>query len=85
MQDLVISGNILSELQLAPEELLIDLAVYLYDKERMTMGQAKRLAKISQIEFQKEMSKRGVYIKYDVEDFEEDLVTLKKLDNASSK
>ena len=62
MKDLVISGNILDELKMSPADLLIDLAVYLYDKERLTLGQAKKLAKLTQINFQKEMSKRGVFI-----------------------
>lgn len=80
MKDLVISGNILEELRISPSELKIDLAVYLYDMERLTMGQAKKLAGLTQIDFQKEMSKRDVCIKYDIEDFEQDLLTLKSMD-----
>ncbi|HFC00610.1 MAG TPA: UPF0175 family protein, partial [Phaeodactylibacter sp.] len=68
MQDLIIRGNILEELRISPSELMTDLAVYLYDKEKLSMGQAKKLAGLTQIEFQKEMSKRGVFIKYDIED-----------------
>lgn len=70
----------MEELQISPSELRIDLAVYLYDKEKLTMGQAKKLAGLTQIEFQKELSKRGVYIKYDVKDLEKDLKNLSMLD-----
>lgn len=80
MQDLVISGSVLEELRMSPSELMIDLAVYLYDMERLTIGQAKKLADLTQIEFQKEMSKRGVFVKYDIEDLEKDLLTLKSMD-----
>ncbi len=80
MQDLIISGNLLRELKISASELKLNLAIYLYDKERLTIGQAKKLAELTQIEFQKEMSRRGVYIKYDVEDLEIDLENLKKLD-----
>ncbi len=80
MQDLIIRGNILEELRISPSELMTDLAVYLYDKEKLSMGQAKKLAGLTQIEFQKEMSKRGVFIKYDIEDLEKDLKTLNHLD-----
>lgn len=80
MQDLVISGSVLEELRMSPSELRIDLAVYLYDMERLTIGQAKKLADLTQIEFQKEMSKRGVFVKYDIEDLEKDLLTLKSMD-----
>jgi predicted HTH domain antitoxin len=76
MQDLIISGNILEGLKISPAELMIDIAVYLYDKEKLSMGQAKKLAGLTQIEFQKELSKNGVLIKYDIEDFEKDLKNL---------
>ena len=79
MQDLIISGDMLEELQISPTDLLIDLAVYLYDKERLSIGQAKKLAGLSQVEFQREMSKRGVYIKYDMKDLEKDLDVLNRI------
>lgn len=63
-------------LKISPAELMIDIAVYLYDKEKLSMGQAKKLAGLTQIEFQKELSKNGVLIKYDIEDFEKDLENL---------
>ena len=80
MQDLLISGNVLKELNISPAELLVDLAVYLYDKEQLSMGQAKKLAGLTQISFQKEMAKRNVLIKYDIEDLEKDLAILTQLD-----
>ena len=76
MQDLIIKGEILEKANISPKELLIDLAVYLYDKRRLSMGQAKKLAGLDQIAFQKEMAKREVYLNYGVEEFEEDLITL---------
>lgn len=80
MQDLIVSGSILEELRITPSELLIDLAVYLYDSEKLSIGQAKKLAGLTQIAFQKELSKRNVLIKYDVEDLETDLKNLSFLD-----
>lgn len=79
MQDLIIPGKILEELQTTPDELLIELAVYLYDMEKLSMGRAKKLAGLTQIEFQKELAKRDVYIKYDIEDLETDLKNLMPL------
>ncbi len=79
MDQLVLSKDILEYLQRTQCVLLIDLAVYLYDKEQLTMGRAKKLANLTQIQFQKELAKRDVLIKYDVEDFQEDLDTLKRL------
>lgn len=79
MQDLVISGNVLEELRISPKELRIDLAVHLYDREKLSLGQAKKLAGLTQAEFQKEMAQRGVFIKYDIDDFEKDLDALNDL------
>lgn len=70
----------LEELRISPKDLILDLAVYLYDKEKLSMGQAKKLAGLTQVGFQRELSKRGVLIKYDIEDFEKDLNILDQLD-----
>jgi predicted HTH domain antitoxin len=79
MKDLVIPGNFLEELNISPADMRIEFAVFLYESERLTLNQAKKLSGITQIEFQKELSKRGILIKYDVEDFEKDLETLKNM------
>ena len=79
MQDLIIPSDLFRQIQVSPLELMIDLAVYLYDKEKLSMGQAKKLAGLTQIEFQKEMSSRGVCIKYSIKDFEKDFETINAL------
>ena len=73
MEDLIIPAKTLEKLKITPSELLIELAVHLYDTEKLSMGQAKKLANLTQIDFQKELAKRDVYIKYDIEDLETDL------------
>jgi len=62
--------------KITPEKLLVELAVYLYEKGRMSIGQAKSLCGLNQIAFQKELKSRGVYLNYGVKEFEEDLKTL---------
>jgi len=73
MEDLIIPAKTLEQLEITPSELLIEFAVHLYDTEKLSMGQAKKLAGLTQIEFQKELAKHDVYIKYDIEDLETDL------------
>lgn len=80
MEDLIIPAKTLEQLRITPSELLIELAVHLYDTEKLSMGQAKKLAGLTQIDFQKELAKRDVYIKYDIEDLETDLKNLSLLD-----
>ncbi|MEL7124551.1 MAG: UPF0175 family protein [Bacteroidota bacterium] len=77
--DLLIKDEILRKADITAEELLIEIAVHLYDTERLSMGQARNLAQLDLISFQKELAKRDVYIKYDIEDLETDLENLKYL------
>lgn len=76
MQDLIVPGEFLDSANMTASELRTEIAVHLYAKKRLTLGQAKRLAGLGQIAFQKELAARGVYIHYDIEDFEKDLDNL---------
>ena len=76
MGDLIIPADILQKADINAEDLLIDLAVYLYDKGRLSMGQARRLAGLDLLSFQHEMAKRDVYLHYDIEDLHADLKNL---------
>lgn len=69
---------------LSEKDLLIELAVYLYDKGRLSIGKARRLAGLDLISFQKELAERNVYLNYDVEEFREDMKTLGLLENGSN-
>jgi len=73
---ITIPDNALSQANISPDELLIELAIYLYDKGTISMGKARKLAGLDQISFQKEMAKRNVYIRFGVEDLEKDLKNL---------
>ncbi len=74
-----IPENILKKAEISGNELLIEISVYLYDKGRLSLGQAKSLAQLNQIEFQKELSKRDIYIKYNSDDLNQDLDNLNSL------
>lgn len=55
------------------------VALLLYEKERITLAQASRLARMDRLKFQRLLASRGLYIHYGVEDFEQDLETLNRL------
>ncbi|MEM1214094.1 MAG: UPF0175 family protein [Bacteroidota bacterium] len=74
-----ISEKVLELAAIEPEELLLELAVYLYDQERMSLGQAKALAQLDRIQFQQALAERNVCIKYDEDDLEQDLKDLAAL------
>lgn len=73
---LIISDDVLSKARMSAEDLLTDLACYLYDKQRLSMGQAKHLTGLDQIAFQKELAKRDIYIHYTSDDLDQDLKNL---------
>ncbi|HRG47578.1 MAG TPA: UPF0175 family protein, partial [Leptospiraceae bacterium] len=62
--------------------LKLEFAIYLYEKDILTLEQASKLAEISYLDFQKELGNRNISIHYDDEELERDLETLKFLDQA---
>ena len=84
MSDLIIPGEILEQIRLSPSALRVEIAVYLYERGKLSMGQARALADIDQLAFQRELAQRDVTIHYDIEDLQEDLKNLSNLRNARS-
>jgi predicted HTH domain antitoxin len=75
----VISDETLCAAQLSANELKRELAVLLFQQDRLTLMQAASLAEISPIRFQHILASREISPHYDVPDFEQDLVTLNSL------
>lgn len=74
--DLIIPEATLKAAEITGDELLIEIAVHLYDTERLSIGQAKNLVDMDHLTFQKELAKRNIYMKYDEEDLDKDLKNL---------
>ncbi|MEO8211466.1 MAG: UPF0175 family protein [bacterium] len=51
----------------------VEIGIMLYKKKVLTLGQASELAKLHQIQFQKELANRRIPLNYDIESFREDL------------
>jgi predicted HTH domain antitoxin len=75
----VIPDEILHTTRMTADELLQEIAVLLFQKEKLTLGQASRLAQVSQLQFQFLLASRQIPIHYDVADFEAELETLQEL------
>jgi predicted HTH domain antitoxin len=75
----LISDDILLATHMDEVEFLKEIAVLLYEKDRLTLGQASQLARMGQLQFQHVLASRGIPVHYDVADFEQDLTTLKDL------
>jgi predicted HTH domain antitoxin len=66
-------------LELTQEQAILDLAIGLFTDQRVTLGRAAAIAKLTQSDFQHELGRRGIAIHYDVEDFHADMRTLEAL------
>lgn len=76
---LVIPDDILAATGMTAGELAREIAVFLFGKEKLSMGKACRLAAMDRIDFQKLLADRKIPVHYDGAEFESDLETLKEL------
>jgi predicted HTH domain antitoxin len=74
-----ISDDVLEAAQMSGTELRQELAVLLFERERLTLAQAARLAEVNRLRFQHLLASRGIVAHYDVTEFEEDIRTLREL------
>jgi predicted HTH domain antitoxin len=75
----VISDDTLQAAHMTASELKQEIAVLLFQQEKLTLAQASRLAETTQLRFQHLLASRGISVHYGVADFEADLETLKVL------
>jgi predicted HTH domain antitoxin len=76
----LIPDDVLQATGMTAEELRQEIAVLLFQKEKLTLSQASRLAAMNRLQFQHLLASRGIPVLYDTAEFEEDLKTLKDLD-----
>jgi predicted HTH domain antitoxin len=74
-----IPREILHVTRMTPEELRRELAVSLFQQHRLSFGKARELAGMTVWAFQQFLGSRGIPIHYGIEDYEEDLKTLREL------
>lgn len=74
-----IPDDILGQIPISSTDLRVDIAVYFYEKQRLSIGKARKLAGLNLIQFQKELSKRNVYLHLDVTEIDKDLQNLNQL------
>ena len=74
----LIPDDILQATRMTEEELKQEIAVLLFQKEKLTLGQASRLSGMDQLQFQHPLASRQIPVHYDLAEFEEDLKILKE-------
>ncbi|MBD2438667.1 UPF0175 family protein [Nostoc sp. FACHB-110] len=76
----VISDEILQASQMTPSEFRQEIAIYLFQSGRLTLGYASQLADMPLNTFRQLLKERKIALySYDVEDFELDLKNLQEL------
>lgn len=71
-----IPDDIFQATHMTEDEIKRELAVMLFQGEKLTLGQASRLACMTQLEFQHLLASRKIPVHYATAEFEEDLETL---------
>ncbi len=61
------------------DELKLEIAIMLYQQQKISSGTVRRWIGLTVIEFQHELAKRGLYLNYDGEDFQSDVQTLQSM------
>lgn len=76
---LVISDEVLHTAHMSAAEMRQEIAILLFERERLTLAQATQLAEMPQWQFQALLASRQIAIHYDVAELEMDLHTLREL------
>jgi predicted HTH domain antitoxin len=61
------------------EEIRCELAIHLFEMGKLSLGKAREMAGMTIWAFQQLLGSRGIPVHYDLEDYEEDLATLREL------
>lgn len=73
---LVIPDEFLQAAHMTETDLKLEIAILLFQQEKITLGTASQFAEMNQLEFQRILGSRKIPIHYDVEDLRQDLTTL---------
>ncbi|MBD2481336.1 UPF0175 family protein [Planktothrix sp. FACHB-1365] len=76
---MLVSDEIIKASGLSEQELLLEIVMMLFQKDKISLGKASELLGIHRMQFQKLLADRGLCVHYDVTEFQEDLKTLQEV------
>ena len=79
MISIEISRDIIHATRMTPQELRRELAVYLFQQGKLSFGKAREMAAMTVWSFQQLLGSREIPIHYNIEDYDEDLSSLREL------
>ncbi len=71
--------EVLRASRMTEDELRRELALHLFEQDKLSFGKARELAEMSVWDFQQLLGSRGIPVHYDVEAYVKDRETLKRL------
>lgn len=71
--------GLLESTKLTEAELVRELALTLFQRDRLTLGQAARLCNLPQLDFQRLLASRRIPIHYGMEEMQQDLRRVEEL------
>ncbi len=74
-----IPREVLRASRMTEDDLRRELALHLFEEEKLSFGKARELAEMSVWDFQKLLGSRGLPVHYDAESYENDRETLTRL------
>ena len=82
MVQIEIPREVLHAARMTASELQRELAVHLFAEGKLSFGKAREVAHMGFWEFQQLLASRRIPVHYDIEEYEEDLAALSRLDAA---
>jgi len=77
---LVIPDDIIKATGMSDADLKKEIAIFLFQLEKLTLEQASRLAGLPRLQFQHLLASRKIALHYDIDEFKADLQTLQELE-----
>lgn len=75
--NITLPEELLEAAQMTEAELMREIAIMLFQQERLSMGKAAQLARMHKIDFQELLASRDICIHYDLADYQADVEHLK--------
>jgi len=75
---LTVSDELLQTAHLSEAELLLEIAVTLFQQDRLTLAQAAAFAGLTQLDMQRTLASRQIPLHYGLEELRQDLATVRK-------
>lgn len=76
---LTVPNDLVSATELTAQQLAVELAVELYQREKLSLGRAARLAGMDKWSFNDLLAEREIPMHYGLKELEQDLATARRL------